>query len=82
MAQRSVDSLEIGASYSEAVRLEARYGFDQATVAEMFKRMHDCIDPMCRRAKSKDGRKHKVEQGSFVTREGAIILTVCATRIE
>lgn len=78
-----IKKLDIGESVSYARRVELKYGFSEGAISLHTRQVRGNIDQQAHRARRQDPhRKYKVENGSFMTMEGALILVAVVTRTE
>lgn len=81
--QAQLEALAIGESVTISKRIEMEYGCPPGTIGNHSERLRGIMDQQVNRARRKRREyRYTVENGSFLTRSGAIILNVVATRIE
>ncbi len=76
-----VRALEPGSSISISDRIDTSYGVDPEGVSARTRQLRGIMDQSAHRARSAvKGSEYVVENGSFVTKAGAIILSAVVTR--
>ena len=81
--QGQIEQLDIGDTVSISRRVELQHGFADGAISEHNKQVRGIADQQAHRARRRfKERKFKVENGSFMTREGALIVTAAITRVE
>lgn len=81
--QAQIEQMDIGDTVSISRRVEMMHGFAEGAIAEHNRQLRGIADQQTHRARRRfKERKFKVENGSFMTREGALILTAAITRVE
>lgn len=80
---REIDNLDIGDSVAIARRIDIKYGFDPETAQRHKEQVRGNLDKQADRArKMHRDRAFKVENGSFITRDGAYIVVTVLTRTD
>lgn len=81
--QAQIEALDIGDSVSIARRILMDYGIPKETISTYTEKMRGILDQQVHRARRRlKDRKYTVENGAFITRGGAVILTAVVTRTE
>jgi len=81
--QSQIEALDIGDSVAIARRIELEGGLASGAITRHNERIRGILDQQTGRARRRlPQRKFKVENGSFTTREGALIVTAVCTRVE
>lgn len=81
--QTQIEQADIGDTVAIARRVEMQHGFADGAIAEHNKQVRGIADQQAHRARRRfKDRKFKVENGSFMTRDGALIVTAAITRVE
>lgn len=81
--QSKIEALDIGDTVAIARRVEMQHGFADGAITEHNKQIRGIADQQAHRARRRfTERKFKVENGSFMTRDGALIITAAVTRVE
>lgn len=81
--QRQIEQAEIGETVSIARRVSLQYGFAEGAIQHHNKQVRGVIDQQVHRARRRlKDKKYTVENGSFMTRDGALIIVAVATRVE
>lgn len=75
-----IATLGVGETLSEAVRFSPSDALRAANFAETSERLRNRVSPAVARAKAHTGNEYTVENGSFITRAGAILFTIAVTR--
>jgi flagellar motor switch protein FliG len=80
--QTLIETLPIGETISISRRVDLTFGVNPEALSEHTKQVRGILDQQTHRARRKHKtHEYKVENGSFLTREGAIILTAACTRV-
>lgn len=80
--QAQIEQMDIGDTVSISRRIELQHGFAQGAIAEHTRQLRGIADQQTHRARRRyKERKFKVENGSFMTREGALVITAAITRV-
>lgn len=78
-----IKRLDVGESVSVVRRIEIKYGFGEGALAHHAKQIRGIVDQQAHRArKQMPSRKFKVENGTFLTQDGALIICAAITRTE
>ncbi len=78
-----VRALEPGSSISISDRIDTSFGLDPAAVSARTRQLRGIMDQSAHRARKViNASEFVVENGSFVTKAGAIILSAVVTRIK
>lgn len=81
--QSQIEALDIGDTIAIARRVELQYGFAQNAITEHNKQVRGIADQQTHRARLRHkDRKFKVENGSYMTKDGALIITAAITRVD
>ena len=81
--QSSLDSADVGDSVAIARRVEMRFGFAEGAISTHTKQVRGVMDQQAHRARrNAPGKRYTVENGSFMTKDGALIVVAVATRVE
>lgn len=81
--QQLIETLDIGDSVSISRRIEMQHGFAEGAIAEHNKLIRGIMDQQAHRARRRQKHhKYKVENGSFMTRDGSLIIVAVCTRVE
>lgn len=81
--QNQIEAMDIGDSVSISRRIELQSGFGEGAIAEHNKQVRGIMDQQTHRARRRQKHhKYKVENGSFMTRDGALIVVAVCTRVE
>ena len=81
--QGQIEEMDIGDSVAISRRIEMQHGFAEGAITEHNKQIRGIMDQQTHRARRRlKDRKYKVENGSFMTRDGALIVVAVATRVE
>lgn len=80
--QSQIEEADIGDSVAIARRVEMQHGFAEGAISEHNKQVRGIMDQQVYRARRRfKERAFKVENGSFMTRDGALIVVATCTRI-
>jgi len=80
--QGQIESMDIGDTVAIARRVEMQYGFAENAITEHNKQVRGIADQQAHRARRRfPDRQFKVENGSFMTRDGSLIITAAVTRV-
>lgn len=80
--QTQIETLPIGETVSISRRVDLTFGVAPEALANHTKQVRGILDQQTHRARRKfKDHQYKVENGSFLTREGAIIITAACTRV-
>lgn len=80
--QAQINALDTGGSVSITQRFELAYGLPVDTLRTVVDKMRSNIEQQVTRSRrGHSEKKFVVENGSFVTRAGALVVTVVATRV-
>jgi len=81
--QTQIEQMDIGDTVSIARRIEMQHGFAEGAISEHNKQIRGIADQQAHRARRRlKERKFKVENGSFLTRDGALVVVAAVTRVE
>lgn len=81
--QDQIEQMDIGDTVAIARRIELRHGFADDAISNHNKQVRGIADQQTHRARRRfNERRFKVENGSYMTREGALIVTAAITRVE
>ncbi len=81
--QGQIEEMDIGDSIAISRRIEMQHGFAEGAITEHNRQIRGIMDQQTHRARRRlKDRKYKVENGSFMTRDGALIVVAVATRVE
>ena len=81
--QSQIETMELGDTVTVSRRIDLTMGLAEDTVREHNHQIRGILDQQATRARRKvKGNKYIVENGSFVTRSGALMLVAVCTRIE
>lgn len=81
--QSQLEQLDIGDSVAIARRVEMRHGFGDGAITRHNEQVRGIIDQQTYRARRRlKERRFTVENGSFMTRDGSLIVVAVATRVE
>lgn len=81
--QAMLEALDIGDTFSLAHRVDLSGGLNDGVIGHHVDTLRQIIDTQTHRARKKyRERKFSVENGHFVTRGCALIITVACTRVE
>lgn len=81
--QDRIETMDIGDTVAIARRIEMQYGFGEGAIAEHNRQVRGIADQQTHRARRRlKERKFKVENGSFMTRDGALIVVAVITRTD
>lgn len=81
--QAAIEGLDIGDCVSIARRIHLQFGIEKDGIQQHTDQVRGIMDQQTHRARRKTkGRKFKVEHGSFITRDGALIITAVCTRTD
>lgn len=81
--QGQIEEMDIGDSVAISRRIELQHGFAEGAITEHNRQIRGIMDQQTHRARRRlKDRKYKVENGSFMTRDGALIVVAVATRVE
>lgn len=80
--QSMIEDMDIGDTVSISRRIDMRYGFADGAIGAHNRQLRGIADQQTHRARRRfKERKFTVENGSFMTQAGALVLTVAITRI-
>jgi len=80
--QGQIESMDIGDTVAIARRVEMQYGFAEGAVTAHNQQVRGIADQQAHRARRRfPDRQFKVENGSFMTRDGSLIITAAVTRV-
>lgn len=80
--QSQIETLPIGETISISRRVDLTFGTNPDALAAHTKQVRGILDQQTHRARRKyKANTYRVENGSFLTREGAIIIVAACTRI-
>lgn len=81
--QSQLEALDIGDSVAIARRIEMQHGFAEGAISEHNRQVRGIMDQQVHRARRRRTEcRYTVENGSFLTRDGSLIVVAVATRIE
>lgn len=81
--QDQIDRMEVGDSVAVARRLSLDFGMPKDTIAAHLHALRGTLDQQCNRVRRKKvDRKFIVESGTYITRDGAVMISVVATRTD
>lgn len=81
--QSQIEQMDIGDTVAIARRVEMQYGFAENAITEHNKQVRGIADQQAHRARRRlKDNKYKVENGSFMTRDGALIVVAVVTRTD
>ena len=81
--QTQIEGLDIGDSVAITRRIEMQLGFAEGAITDHNKMLRGIMDQQAHRARRRyKHHKFKVENGSFMTRDGALIIVAVCTRVE
>lgn len=80
--QQQLEALDVGDSVAIARRIEMQYGFAEGAISEHNRQVRGILDQQVHRARRRRTEyRYTVENGSFMTRDGALLIVAVATRI-
>jgi hypothetical protein len=78
-----IGKLAVGDSVAVVRRVEIKYGFADGAIALHTRQIRGIADQQAHRARRQNPkRKYKVENGSFVTQDGSLILVASISRTD
>lgn len=78
---KAISTLDIGDSVAVARRIEIKYGFEDGAIERHKRQVRGNLDKQTDRArKMHKDRSFKVENGSFITQDGAYVMVAVVTR--
>lgn len=81
--QDQIERMDIGDTVSISRRIELQHGFAEGAISEHNKQVRGIADQQAHRARRRlKDHRYKVENGSFMTRDGALIVTAVITRVQ
>lgn len=81
--QQQIENLELNETVSIARRIDLTFGIAPDMVAQHVKQVRGILDQQAHRARRKHKeRQFKVENGSFLTREAAMMIVATCTRTD
>lgn len=81
--QDQIEHMDIGDTVSISRRIELQHGFAEGAISEHNKQVRGIADQQAHRARRRlKDHRYKVENGSFMTRDGALIVTAAITRVQ
>lgn len=81
--QTQIEQMDIGDTVAIARRVELQHGFAEGAITEHNKQIRGIADQQAHRARRRfTERRFKVENGSYMTRDGALIVTAAVTRVQ
>ncbi len=81
--QDQIERMDIGDTVSISRRIELQHGFAEGAISEHNKQVRGIADQQAHRARRRlKDHRYKVENGSFMTRDGALIVTAAITRVQ
>lgn len=81
--QDQIERMDIGDTVSISRRIELQHGFAENAISEHNKQVRGIADQQAHRARRRlKDHRYKVENGSFMTRDGALIITAAITRVQ
>lgn len=81
--QAMIDQLPINESVAIARRIDLTFGTDPAKLAQHTKQVRGILDQQTHRTRRRlPKQQYKVENGSFLTRDGALMIVAVVTRSE
>ena len=79
--QKQIEKLPLGETISISRRIDLTFGCDPEKITQHNKQVRGILDQQTHRARRKDkSKQYKVENGSFLTRDGAMIIVAACTR--
>lgn len=80
--QSEIDSMEIGQTVSIARRIDLSFGISPEQTQDHSRLLRGILDQQANRARRKDRTKeYTVENGTFISRGGAMIVCATVTRL-
>ena len=81
--QSKIEAMELGETISISRRLSLDMGITQEAVAEHVHQLRGILDQQATRARRRVPKaQYTVENGAFITRSGALVLSAICTRIK
>lgn len=81
--QHQIEHMEVGDSVSLARRIDLSFGLADGTVARHSTQLRGILDQQTHRARRRNkAMQFKVENGNFITRDGALMVIAICTRME
>ena len=81
--QDQIERMDIGDTVSISRRIELQHGFAEGAISEHNKQVRGIADQQAHRARRRlKDHRYKVENGSFMTRDGALIVIAAITRVQ
>lgn len=80
--QKQIEALELGDTISIARRVDLTFGISPEVITEHRRQLRGVMDVQCYRARRKvTTAEFKVENGSFLTTDAAMMIVATVTRI-
>lgn len=80
--QKQIETMDIGDTVSIARRIDLTFGIDPEKLTQHTKQVRGILDTQAHRARRKSkAREYTVENGSFLTKSGALLIVCTVTRI-
>lgn len=78
--QAQINGMEVGQSVALAHRMDLSFGIDRDAVTRMTKLLRGNLDQQANRARKATRNEYTVENGSYLTSAGALIVCCTVTR--
>lgn len=78
--QAAINNMEVGQSVSLSHRLDLSFGLDKDAVSRTTRLLRGNLDQQANRARKSTGKDYTVENGSYLTSAGALIVVCTITR--
>ncbi len=79
--QSTINNMEVGESVSIAHRMDLTFGIEKDAVSSMSTLLRGNLDQQANRARKRTGREYVVENGSYLTKAGALVVCCTVTRL-
>lgn len=81
--QSQIEAMDLGDTVSISRRVDMTMGIADTAIRDHMHQIRGILDQQASRAKRKiKGSKYTVENGTFITRSGALMLVAVCTRVE
>jgi hypothetical protein len=80
--QGQINALEVGSSIAAAERIDLTFGINPEALAKTTRLIRGSLDKQANRARRQTGGVYTVENGSYLTASGAIVVVCTVTRTE
>lgn len=79
--QQQINNLDVSESITISQRIDLSFGMDKDAVSRITKLLRGNLDQQANRARKGTGKDYTVENGSYLTSGGALIVCATITRL-